>query len=150
MCSQYFPCWIYLQQTNAPAIYTPMGKNKYRIDSRAISIFTIFKIQDILIADIWVYDEGCIKMCKVNMDQKYDYTAGNLGWLCDWFCLRLQIHFSQATLSLRALSASLPYDQMAMLHTLSLLCFPLILLIQQIFSLIVYLFFFFSVQRKVD
>lgn len=59
MCSQYFPCWIYLQQTNTPAIYTPMGKiNKYRIDSRAISVFTIFKIQDILTVDSWVYDEG--------------------------------------------------------------------------------------------
>lgn len=58
------------------------------------------------------------------------------------------LHFSQATLSLRALSASLPYDQMAMLHTLSLLCFPLILLIQQIFSLIVYLFFFFLFRGK--
>lgn len=30
------------------------------------------------------------------------------------------LHFSKATLSLRALSASHPYDQMVMLHTLSL------------------------------
>lgn len=69
MCSKYFPCWIYLQQTNTPAIYTPMEtKTKYRIDSRALSVFTIFKIQDILTASSWVYGEGCIKMCKVKMD----------------------------------------------------------------------------------
>lgn len=69
------------------------------------------------------------------------------------------LHFSKAILSLRELSASLPYDQLAMLHTsfsmFSTLTFNIEnFLIDSLscsfFSDSLSCSFFFSVQRKVD